>query len=171
MKTITAAINKTQLLRLENVVYTSAFIIPIALHQQQLIVGSTVNILLFISARKLSKKHLVPLAILPSIAALLNGALFGPFTPFLIYIAPFIWAGNLIQMMIFKYATKIPSLLRIICASGAKAGLLFIVAFTFVHFSIIPNIFLTAMGMVQLITALIGGAIALLVLRRLNSNN
>lgn len=167
MKNITTALTKAQLLRLEYIVYASAFLIPIVLHQQQLFVGTTVNTLLFISARKLGKKHLLPLAILPSLAALLNGVLFGPLTVFLFYIAPFIWAGNYIEMVIFKYAKRIPLLLRVIGAAAAKAGLLFGVAYLMVNMSILPKIFLTAMGQVQLITALAGGVIALGVLKLL----
>jgi hypothetical protein len=51
-------------------------------------------------------------------------------------------------------------LFSVIGASGLKATFLFLSALLLVNLGIIPAMFLTAMGVLQLVTALIGGVVA-----------
>ena len=92
-----------------NVLVFSAlvFLVPIILgHAQsfpnQIIIGSIVNALLAGSALYVSFKKSLPIILLPAIAVLVSGIIFGPLSLFLIYLVPFIWVGN----AIFVYAIK-----------------------------------------------------------------
>ncbi len=151
--------------RLLIALYAIAFSVPFLLKQPQLLVGSAVNAVLFIAAAKFSTKNLLPLAVIPSLAAVLNGVVFGPFTMFLLYFLPFIWVGNLILMGLYKYLTKVPTIARIPLAAVVKSGFLFAIANLYVSISLVPAIFLIAMGKFQLITALIGGAAAFVLIK------
>ena len=154
----------------QNVLIFSAFVflIPIILgHAQnfpmQLIVGSLVNALLAGSALYVSFKKSLPIILLPVIAALVSGVIFGPFTLFLVYLVPFIWIGN----AIFVYAIKnlkvlnsmhyIPS---VFAAALFKAGFLFATTFALITFGLVPEIMLVPMSVIQFATASIGGLLA-----------
>lgn len=163
MKTKTEALSIPFLSVTTNLFYLTIFALPMINHANQLIVGSAVSLMLFLGAKKLSNKELLPLAILPSLGAIANGVLFGSFTMFLVYFAPTIWLGNYLMMIIYNHLEKSPELMRVTSAAIAKAGLLFLTAFTLVKLSIVPAIFLTAMGLVQLITALVGGVAAMFI--------
>lgn len=131
------------------------FFLPLLLSGPQLLIGSIVNLLLIWAVQKLSRSKAWPLAFLPSIAAVMHGVIFWPFTMFLVYMMPAIWLGNLILM----YACTRISQQRIalLTWSFIKAGVLFLVAFVLVQYALLPTIFLQAMWVFQLITALIGG--------------
>lgn len=145
---------------LEYLLYATAFLIPFLLSHPQLVVGSTVNALLFLAADRLPKKHLIPLAILPSLAVLARGVLFGPYTPFVTYFLPFIWLGNLALIFVFRNATMLPKAARWIIASALKALVLFGMAMIYVQLQWVPEPFLVAMSGIQFETALIGGLAA-----------
>lgn len=68
---------------------------------------------------------------------------------------PAIWIGNLILMYAVSHISH--KLLSITLGSIIKAVFLFFVAFVLVQNAFLPTIFLKAMGIFQLITALIGG--------------
>jgi formate hydrogenlyase subunit 3/multisubunit Na+/H+ antiporter MnhD subunit len=53
--------------------------------------------------------------------------------------------------------------LSLLVGAGVKAGFLFAIAFTFFSFGLLPAVFLTAMGVFQLATAIIGGSSALVI--------
>ena len=131
------------------------FFLPLLLARPQLVIWSIVNLLLIAAVRKVSRSKAWPLAFIPSIAAVLHGVIFWPFTIFLVYMMPAIWLGNLILMYIVSHMSK--QGLSILVWSIIKAGFLFLVAFVLVQNSFLPTIFLTAMGIFQLATALIGG--------------
>ena len=84
------------------IISISSFAIPFILGHPQWLVGSVVNASLFLAAIFLTEKFFLPLSIFPSIAVLLRGVIFGPFTYFLIYFLPFIWLANLILIFSFK---------------------------------------------------------------------
>ncbi len=141
------------------------FFLPFVLSHttQQLIVGSIVNLMIVMAAFHLKKWEAMPLMILPTIGVISAGALFGTFTKYLLYMMPFIWVGNFLLFAGVKklyvekkknYALALP------IAAIVKTALLFAVAFIFVSMGLMPSIFLTAMGIVQLVTALIGGIVA-----------
>ena len=131
------------------------FFLPLLLSGPQLLVGSIVNLLLIGAVQKLSRSKAWPLAFLPSIGAVLHGVVFWPFTMFLVYMMPAIWLGNFVLMYMFKHISQ--QRLGILTWSIAKAALLFLVAFVLIQSHVLPSIFLQAMGIFQLATALIGG--------------
>lgn len=141
-----------------------AVLVPFLLRGPQLLVGSTVNFMLALCAVNVRGwKKITPLIVLPSLSALAGGFLFGPFTIFLVYMVPFIWIGNTILVLVFKYlyvGNKKKYWLTLGSAAFLKAAFLFSVAFILVLSGVLPPVFLMAMGLVQLATALIGGTFA-----------
>jgi len=143
------------------------FSVPFLLGHPQLLVGTIVNASLILGATYIKGHKMLPLIILPSIAVLMRGIIFGPFTIFLAYIIPLIWIGNAIYTYAFRYLKfkKINGILSIGIASSAKAALLLGAAFVFVKLSVLPELFLTSMGILQLTTALLGGLLAIGVIK------
>ncbi len=135
-------------------VYSLAFLVPFIFRQPQLLIGSIVNFILIFSISRFETKKIIPLIFIPSIASLLSGTLFGTFTPYLLYIIPFIATANLIFILSFKYI-KI-KYLRVIFSALIKASFLFSCAYILVNTLHIPQIFLTTMGEIQFLTAIIG---------------
>lgn len=131
------------------------FFLPLLLAGPQLLVWSVVNLLLIAAVRKLSRSKAWPLAFIPSIAAVLHGVIFWPFTIFLVTLMPAIWLGNLALMYIVSHVSQ--KWLGILTWWIIKAGLLFLIAIILVQNSFLPTIFLKAMWIFQLATALIGG--------------
>ena len=161
MTTKTVALSKASLFSLDVILPALAFSIPFLVAGPQLLTGTVVNTLLFLSASRASKKTAITTALLPSIGALLNGLVFGKFTPFLLYFLPFIWISNLILISIFQNNSR--PVFGILSASIVKSLFLFIIAFVFFRLSVVPQIFLTAMGIFQLTTAVLGGFVYLLI--------
>jgi len=154
--------NSKQILLNENIqvgiVYILAFSVPFLLKQPQLLIGSIINFLLIFSISKFGLKKVIPILFLPSLASFLNGILFGVFTPYLLYLMPFIVLSNLILVLTVKYV-KI-KYLNVGIAALLKACFLFSAAYILFNTIHIPEIFLTTMGLIQLYTALIGGTLA-----------
>lgn len=130
------------------------FFLPLLLSGPQLLVWSIVNLLLIGAVRKLSRSKAWPLAFIPSIAVVLHGVIFWPFTIFLVTIMPAIWLGNLALMYIVSRVSQ--KWLGILTWWIIKAWLLFLIAFILVQDSFLPTIFLKAMWIIQLATVLIG---------------
>jgi len=139
-----------------------SFFIPFVLGHPQWIVGIIVNAALILGATYLKGYKLLSVILLPSIGVLTAGLIFGSYTMFLLYLIPFIWIGNAIYVYAFKHLQfiKMNKLFSIIGASGLKVTFLFLSALLLVSLGIIPAMFLTAMGILQLVTALAGGVIA-----------
>ncbi len=145
-----------------------SFIVPFSLGHPQWLVGTIINASLFLAAIFLPKKFFVPLIIFPSLGVLGRGIIFGPFTSFLIYFLPFIWLGNLVLISIFKVLQKkldnklhnLSFFLSVFCAATAKYLFLMAIANLYFKFHLVPAVFLQAMGINQLLTAIGGGIIA-----------
>ena len=135
-----------------------ALSIPAIFASPQWLIGTIVNALLFVAAVKLDSKNQWPIIVLPSLGALLHGVIFGPLTVFLVYFIPFIWLGNylLVKLASFKW----PFVWCVIAASVLKSAALFLTAFFYVNINLVPKIFLSSMGLMQLATALAGGLLA-----------
>jgi len=161
---MTISIHKLLLVRLNLVIYFLAFTIPILISHPQWITGTVINCLLYLTAEKLSNKSILPVVILPSLGAITYGVLFGPQTVFLYYFLPFIWLGNYLLITVFSLTKKQNFVLRVIVSALAKYLLLFIFARMYFNFRIVPELFVTSMGIVQLITAFSGGLLAYSVL-------
>lgn len=143
---------------------TASILIPFLLGHPQLLVGSVINMILTLVALNLSWKKALPIILLPSLAVALRGAVFGPFTVFLLYLTPFIWLGNSLFVGAIK-KFKRNNVVAVVLSSLLKAGFLYLSAFLLFKLGVIPKIFLTAMGVFQLYTALIGGSSALLIMQ------
>lgn len=138
---------------IEFLLYASvAFFVPLFFNHPQLLVGSCVNAALYLGAGLRFKKTL-PLIFLPSLALLLSGIIFKELSIFLIYMLPFIWVGNLIFIQVVR---KMAGIQQIMIAPVLKALFLFLSAFSLFTLGLIPVQFLSAMGLMQLYTGLIG---------------
>lgn len=167
---------------IELVIYLMiGFIAPLFIGHPQYVVGIVVNAILATSAfRKVNTTKAIALAITPSIGAVMHGVLFGSFTKFLIYFLPAIWISNFIYMAIIKlnnttrsaknkqfFTTFIKKIIQhnkigaVASASIIKSSILFGTAFVLVFTNIVPKPFLIAMGAIQIITALVGGGVAI----------
>jgi len=153
--------------RLNLAIYFFGYAIPFLVAQPQLLTGTIVNALLFVSSEKLGKKSLYPILILPSLGAISHGVLFGPRTFFLAYFLPFIWLGNYLQTSVFSLAGRWNYLARVLVSASAKCLLLFAAANIYYQARIVPQIFVTSMGAVQFITACLGGLLAYFILQSL----
>jgi hypothetical protein len=139
------------------------FLVPFSLGHPQILVGTVVNATLVLAAIQFGFKQNLPLLFAPSLGVLARGLIFGPFTPFLVIMLPFIWAGNAILVWIVAelYKNKKANYgITLGSAAVAKSGFLFSTAFVLVSLSILPPLFLATMGLDQLLTALAGGAVA-----------
>lgn len=146
--------------------FASSFLIPFFISGPQILVGIVVNMVLYLSVRFFGLKRTIPLLVLPSIAAVLHGVVFGIFSQFLFYFIPFIWIGNYVMVSLYDYVRKKRGVLTAVFTSAlSKAGILFIVALLFVQTKIVPPLFIQAMGVVQFATALIGGMLAITIER------
>jgi hypothetical protein len=147
------------------------FLVPLVLgHLQgsfnQLFVGTIVNFLLALCALRLeSWKKIAFLMLLPSVGAYLSGIVFGVNTSFLLYFIPAIWVANAIFVFGIKkiFVEMKNHSLGIIVPSLVKAGFLFAVAFFLINAGLVPSMFLAAMGIMQLATALAGGFLAVVI--------
>lgn len=162
MKEETTTISVESLANYQNVVLGLSFLIPFLISGPQLLTGTLVNCLLILGTRFVDKKNLLFISVLPSIAAVLNGLVFGKFTIFLVYFLPFIWLGNFILIKSILYLKEKLSLsLSVALGVVLKTAILFLTAFIYFNFKLVPEIFLTAMGVFQLATGMIGGILFL----------
>ena len=150
---------------IEMVIYSLiCFFAPFFLGHPQWLVGTLVNASLILAALNLRGHKLLPVIMLPSLGVLAKGAIFGPFTMFLVYMIPFIWIGNSILVYAFKYLDLHHKLNKwVVLAMGAASKTLFLFTAAFVLFKIgiLPALFMTTMGLFQLYTAVAGGVLAL----------
>jgi hypothetical protein len=141
-----------------------SFSLPFLLGHEQLLVGAAVNCALVLAALNLKGARLLPVIILPSIGAYLAGLVFGAASSALLYMLPFIWAGNALLVLAVKYFVLDKKTNRVAAlgiGATAKAAFLFASALALLSFSMVPAAFLTAMGILQIATALLGGSAAL----------
>lgn len=166
------SLNESFVFPFQIVLTALAFLISFLVAGPQWLTGTLVNAFLILSTTTSSKKNLLIISILPSLGALSHGFIFGPLTPFLIYFLPFIWLGNLTLISFFiKLNRSMSSPIALLIGSLMKASLLFLFANVFFQFKIVPQIFLNAMGTVQFITALSGGALALIIFKLIKNNH
>jgi len=151
------------------------FFLPFTLGHPQWLVGTLVNTCLFSAAIYLPKKYFIPLSVLPSLGVLARGIIFGPLTMFLIYFLPFIWLGNLVLILSFKFLfSKFKFVLSAGFASAIKFLFLFLTADIYFKLSVVPAVFLQTMGQNQFADALAGGLIAFIIFKihgQLNSGS
>jgi len=162
MKTETTAINVKSLTINQNVIISLAFFIPFLISGPQLLTGILVNCLLILGAKFIDKKNHIIIAILPNVAAVLNGLVFGKFTPFLIFFLPSIWIGNFVLIkLIIYFKNNLSMSLSIFLGLILKTFILYFSALVYFRLGLVPEIFLTAMGVFQLVTGIMGGLVFL----------
>lgn len=130
---------------------------------KQLIVGTLVNTILFISTYYIKEiKRIILLGIVPSLTNILTGFLFLSLTPYMINMIPFICIGNIL-LMYFNIKNK--TLIGII----TKVSIIFIgfkiISTIFNYPTNIINIMNLSMGIYQLITCLTGYILSKLYLK------
>jgi len=145
------SISRTKLLVLTSII---SFGLPFLLGHPQILVGSIINGLIILAAFNFSIRSAFPIIMFPALGALSRGVLFGPLTPFLYYFIPFIWVSN---YLLFFTVKKLSKFYGVIVGGAVKALFLYLTALIFFKLGTIPAVFLTAMGIVQFITALSGG--------------
>ena len=146
-----------------------SFAVPFALGHSQMMTGVLVNAALFASAMLLPRRLFWPIILFPSLAVLSRGLIFGPLTSFLVYFLPFIWLGNLSLILIFKKTyDRFGFPISALFASVGKSIFLFSFAKLFFNFHLVPRLFLTTMGIIQLATALSGGLLAFLFFKKVS---
>ncbi|PIY59817.1 hypothetical protein COY95_05085 [Candidatus Woesearchaeota archaeon CG_4_10_14_0_8_um_filter_47_5] len=139
------------------------FMVPLLLGHPQLLVGVVVNAALVLGALYLDGRGVLPIILLPSLGVLSRGMIFGPFTVFLVYMIPFIWVGNSILVFSMKYLylkRRMMYGVSLGVSALAKTLFLFGCAFALVKLGVLPPVFLTTMGTLQLATAAGGGALS-----------
>lgn len=170
MKVQAATIQVESLIIFERVIFGLLFLIPFFISGPQLLTGTLVNCLLISGTRFIDKKNHLFIAALPSIAAVLNGLVFGKFTIFLVYFLPFIWLSNFVLIKSIIYLKEKLSLPFSIALSVIfKTVILFATALIYFKFNFVPEIFLAAMGVFQLATGIMGGLVFLGVNKIVNS--
>lgn len=142
-----------------------AFSIPFLLGHPQWVVGIIVNASLILGATYIRGYKMLPLILLPSIGVITAGLIFGTYTIFLLYLVPFIWIANALYVYLYRNLSlrKFNPLIALLYSSTAKSLFLFSVAFVLVSAGILPQLFLTAMGVLQIVTSIAGGIAALVV--------
>jgi hypothetical protein len=135
------------------------FFAPFFLGHPQLVVGIVVNAALILGARDLNNQRLLPLIFMPSLGVLSRGVIFGPLTPFLIYMLPFIWIGNALMVFLFrKFRDKAAALA---VSATVKTAFIALSALILISLSLIPAALLFSMSVLQITTAVAGGILAL----------
>ncbi len=141
------------------------FLVPFLFAWPQLLVGSIVNCLLVLIALHCRHRYTsMVMIMLPSIAALMNGVIFGSFTIFLAYILPAIWIGNYLFISIIQRIQHLG--LGIFVWACVKTLCIFLIVYLLFSLWLVPVIFLKTMGIIQWGTACIGGIGAMLLTRR-----
>ena len=139
----------------------------------QIIVGSIVNTALIISAINLKGwKKIIFVITMPSIATVLSGYIFGPFSMPMIYMIPAIWAGNFALVYAYKMLMIVKKknyFLTGIIGIVIKVAIIFGYFSLLKLFGIIPekvvNNLQYSMSILQLITATIGMILAYIIFK------
>ena len=124
--------------------------------------GVIVNALLIKAGLDHSLKKVALLCLLPSLAVVSTGLLFGGLTSFLLWVMPFIWVSNFIIAYTSKklFLSKGKNFfLSTAMASIAKTIFLFASVTILFLLGLVPVLFLTAFGIMQLATAQSGALI------------
>ncbi|HEX8923569.1 MAG TPA: hypothetical protein VF828_02445 [Patescibacteria group bacterium] len=165
IKTITTSLTVNAKTK-EYLITGALILVPLLLSGPQLLIGTTVNFLLYLTAATTGKKSWLIKATLPSLATIIHGVIFGAITPFLFYLWPVISVGNWIFMQISRSNLKTPAVVKMIAGAIVKMLLLTAGAALLFRFGVIPAILVKSMGIVQLLTATVGGLLAMAVVRK-----
>ncbi len=156
------ALPLTQSLTYLSLLFLSIFL-PSLIHQQA-ITGPLINAILLIAAVKLSTSSAITIGLIPSVVALSRGLLPLALAP----VVPFIMLANALYVVLFSKVKERTFTGAVMLAATGKFALLYFVSQLLLS-SLLPQQFLTPasqmMSWPQLVTALIGGLIAAIVLK------
>jgi len=136
-----------------------SFFIPFVIGHPQILIGVIINFFLIRCAMHSSFLKTLPVILLPCLGVFSAGIIFGTNTSYLLYFIPLIWFANALFVLSYKYfmfEKHFGTVLTSLFCALLKSGFLFACALMLVTFAEFPVMFLTAMGLMQLITALIG---------------
>lgn len=155
----------TQLMEIGQFVIYSvvSFTLPFMFSHPQILLGSIVNMLLVLGAQNVKGHKLWALIILPNLGVLASGALFGALSKFLIFFIPSIWIGNALIVFgykYFKFGKNKNTAQSLSYSIALKVVFMSVYAFILVSLHLVPNVFLMAMSVLQLGTAILGGICA-----------
>lgn len=173
MENTQTTVAKTTLISFTIMLPVAAFLIPLVISGPQILTGSLVNAFLFLATmQKISTRSRIVIAILPSAGAVINGVLFGTFTPFLLYLMPAIWLGNMLIMHIYDMVSRrFEPVSAILVGAGFKSFTIFAWSLFLFRLHIIPQTLINAMGIVQFTTAVMGGFGAFAIMSYLRARN
>jgi hypothetical protein len=139
-------------------------VVPLFIHSQW-ITGVLVNFILILSCFKYKIKATLPLAFIPSIAAVSGGLIPLPLTTFI----PFIIVANIILVLIIHFI-KAKYVISVSVAAFVKFAFLYWAA-NFLAPNFLPELFVNKviliMGWHQLATAMVGGMLAVSLMKGL----
>jgi len=142
-------------------------LVPLCISGPQILVGSLVNMLLVFYALRFPTKPYAIMCMMPSMGAIGNGLVLGTLTPFLIYFIPCIWIGNIVFVSTVQKLSHINIFLRVVLGAMLKSTILFLMAYIFIRLQMVPQALLAPMGVAQLVTALVGGFLAMNIYKRI----
>ena len=167
MENIILVLNRTKIKTAIVFLILMSIITIAPLFRNQIITGSIVNAILFLSVIILGLKTAIIIGIIPSIIALFTGIL----SPILMPLIPYIILSNIILVYSFYILKNKNYWLSIIVSSFLKFLFLFTISNFVIRFiikeEVVKNIAVT-MSYPQLITALTGGFIAYIILKKVN---
>jgi len=142
---------------IEMIIFSFAgFFIPFFVGHPQILVGTFVNAFLILAGLHFKGYRALPVILMPSLGVLSRGLIFGPYTIYLVLMIPFIWIGNALLVYTFR-RFKISYWLNLTLGIALKTSFLFGTAYLLYLAGVLPVIFLTTMGILQVTTALLGG--------------
>lgn len=126
-------------------------LLPVLFSNSQIITGTLVNSILTYNALKHKPSQIIYLLILPSLVALIRQSFLGPLSPILIYFLIPIWISNYIYVS-FIHKKK----LDIYFAPILKTLFLIVISLIFISVLKMSESILIPMGLIQLITSVLG---------------
>ncbi|VVC00829.1 Uncharacterised protein [uncultured archaeon] len=145
----------------------AAIAVPFAFHSNalpnQLFVGTFVNALLASSALYLPFRKSLPVILLPSVAAVASGIVFGGFSALVAMLVPAIWLGNGVFVLLIKRLKILGGTnygLAVLVSSFCKAAIIGLFTFVLFILGLVPQALLVPMSVVQFATAMMGGLLA-----------
>jgi len=142
-----------------------SFFIPFLIGSPQVLIGIVINFMLARNAITMKNWKNLPTILFPSLGVFTRGLVFASFTVYLAYMIPAIWLGNFVFVCFIKLFASRNTLKATFMSSIAKSGIIFLYAYLLVKLSIIPDTLLTSMGIIQLITSMIGSSVCLFLSR------
>lgn len=155
-----------------NVIFGATSIVTV---NSQYVVGTIVNSSLIIAGVNIKGwKKIISLVTLPSLSAMASGLIFQTSSIYTVYMVPAIWIGNFAIIYLYRkmfVEKKLNYIISSFCGILAKVSVIFVGYNLLVLGNIIPKgskvatMLYTAMGINQLITAVLGSIMAFTIIK------